>query len=246
MKSHLKYRYLKTTIKNSSLEENKSIFMSFIFIKTFIRTIKIGLKPLYIDESGLMITNNNYRRWRIRNMDINIGPKKNAKIKSNLLLCSSDKEILLKNITSSNCDTNIFKNFIKNLINIIPKKERKEYLIIMDNASYHKSIDIIELLLKSKIKVLTTTPYYSKLNMAECIFRHVKNITYKKSYATLTELNNDVNGILNSQELKNTIQNLYKYTLQNYYEFIDKHNISENLNEIYDNRDNLIESITEE
>ena len=93
MKSHLKYRYLKTTIKNSSLEENKSIFMSFIFIKTFIRAIKIGLKPLYIDESGLMITNNNYRRWRIRNMDINIGPKKNAKIKSNLLLCSSDKEL---------------------------------------------------------------------------------------------------------------------------------------------------------
>ena len=247
IKSHLQFRYLKTTIKNSSLDENKSIFMSFIFIKAFIRAIKMDIKPIYIDETGLMLKNNNYRRWRVRNSDINIGPKTNTKIKSNLIVASLNDEILFNTITTSNCNTKVFKKFITNLINLIPKKNRNEYIIILDNATYHKSLDIIELLLKSKIKVLTTTPYFSKLNMAEYIFRHIKNITYKKSYNTITELNKDVKNILQSDKLKSTIQNLYKYTLQNYREFIGKYNNEKyNLNEIYDNKDSSSDIVSED
>lgn len=34
------------------------------------------IKPIYIEERGLMIANNNYRRWKIKNSDLYIGLKK--------------------------------------------------------------------------------------------------------------------------------------------------------------------------
>jgi transposase len=56
----------------------------------------------------------------------------------------------------------------------------------MDNASQHKINESIELCLKNKIKVITCTPYYSKLNMIEYVFGYKNYI--KKKYQTLNEL----------------------------------------------------------
>lgn len=60
LRHKLKYHYLKTTVKNPLLEENNYKFMLLVFIKIILRSIKMGLKFLFVDETGFQLTNNNY------------------------------------------------------------------------------------------------------------------------------------------------------------------------------------------
>ena len=64
LRHKLRYRFLKTTVKNPNLKENNYKFMSAIFIKIILRSIKMGLTFLFIDETGFQLQNNNYYQWR--------------------------------------------------------------------------------------------------------------------------------------------------------------------------------------
>lgn len=72
--------------------------------------------------------------------------------------------------------------------------------------------------------------------MAEFVFRYLKNKIYKKIYNTISELKQDIETFLQSKELKDCLGNLYKETLEHYYQF-EKDNQNLDLNEIYDNID---------
>ena len=112
LKKKLGFRFLNTTIKNKSLDKNKSKRMTFMFIKVFIRSIQMGISPIFIDETGLMIENNCYRRWRLPKLDYNIGPNKNIKKKVNLLLAVSSKNVIFEKFTNENTNQDIFIDFL--------------------------------------------------------------------------------------------------------------------------------------
>ena len=59
--------------------------------------------------------------------------------------------------------------------------------------------------------------------MAEFIFRYLKNIIYKNVYNNMESLKKDVNKILKSENLKNSLKNLFRETLQQYVLFIQNH-----------------------
>lgn len=155
LKRKLGLRFLSTLIKNKSLNKNKSKLMTFMFIKILIRALQMGISPIFLDETGFMIQNNSYKRWRLPKKDCNIGPCKNVKKKANLLLAVSSKNVILEKFTSENTNENIFIEFLNDLFEKIELNERKKFIIIMDNATIHKTQKIIKLCLKSKIKVLT-------------------------------------------------------------------------------------------
>ena len=64
LRNKIKYKYRKTLIKNPLLNENRYKFMLAIFIKIILRSIRLGIKFIFIDESEIQLQNNNYYSWQ--------------------------------------------------------------------------------------------------------------------------------------------------------------------------------------
>ena len=99
----------------------------------------------------------------------------------------------------------------------------------MDNAKFHLTNEVIQFFVINKIKGLTICPYKSEFNMIEIVFRYIKNIIYKNVYNNLNDLKKDVIKILGTKNLKESLNLLYKETMEKYMIFI-KSNINGNLN----------------
>ena len=67
MRDRLGLHYVKTCVKSKKLDSLESKFLSFGFIKTIIKGIKLGFKILFQDESIILCSNNNFRCWRFIN-----------------------------------------------------------------------------------------------------------------------------------------------------------------------------------
>jgi hypothetical protein len=61
IRNKLNYRYLKTVPKTNKLNTKSSKIRKFIFIKTFIRALSLGLNIIFIDESNFQLQNNHLR-----------------------------------------------------------------------------------------------------------------------------------------------------------------------------------------
>ena len=66
MRKKLNFRYLKTVPKTNKLNTKSSIIRKFVFVKTLIRALAIGINIIYIDETNFQLQNNHLRVWRKR------------------------------------------------------------------------------------------------------------------------------------------------------------------------------------
>ena len=232
MKNHLNLHYLKTTIKNKKLIKDNYIFMSFLFLKGISRALFLKLNLIYIDETGFILENNNFRTWRSSNDELIIGPEINKKKRLNLILASSKEKIVYSLFTEDNIDENAFLLFLNGIVEKLDK-DRSDSIFIMDNASFHKTEKIISYVIKNKLKVLTIVPYQSKFNMAELIFRFIKNRTYKIIFDSYTEMKSEIEKIFQSDKLKISLNNLFKETIVKYVKY-EEDNKDIDLNSLYD------------
>ena len=67
MKNQLGYHFSKTTLKTNFLKNDYEILYSLCFIKIFVRSIKLGFKPIFIEETKIEMKNNHFNFWRLRN-----------------------------------------------------------------------------------------------------------------------------------------------------------------------------------
>lgn len=227
LKNHLGIRYLKTSLKNPKIEENNYLLMAFIFIRIFLKSLSLNLNIIFLDETGFLLENNNYFTWRQNNETICKGPKNKLKERLNLILAVSNQKIIRKAFYKNSIYTKFFIEFLKGIINPMTEEEIRKTIIIMDNATFHISNEVIQFFKKQKLKGLTICPYRSSFNMSELVFRYVKNIIYKNVYNKMEELKEDVINILNSENLQKSLVNLYKETLQQYLIFIQNHNATD-------------------
>ena len=65
-------------------------------------------------------------------------------------------------------------------------------------------------------------PYASNFNMAENVFRLIKNKTYKSIYNSIDILKNDIITILNDNSTKLALKKLFNETIREYIKFIEK------------------------
>ena len=63
MRKRLHMHFKKLTVKNDKLLRMDYIKFSFFFIKIISRALIIGLKLVFIDESGFRLKNNHYKTW---------------------------------------------------------------------------------------------------------------------------------------------------------------------------------------
>ena len=216
LKKHLNIRFLKTVAKNPKLEEKNYMIMSFVFLRCIIRSLELKLNLLFVDETGFLLENNNYFSWRNPDEEIYKGPKTKTKERLNLILCVSNSKVITKKFTKNPVDSKVFIEFLNDLFKELSEEEKTKTIIVMDNATFHISRDVVNFFKNNKLKGLTICPYRSSFNMIELTFRYVKNIIYKNVYSNLNDLQEDVIKILESKKLKMTLINLYKETLQKY------------------------------
>jgi transposase len=81
------------------------------------------------------------------------------------------KEILAPFGYSGTCDTNLFNLWLKNELS--PQLKRRQ-ILIMDNASIHKSEETEMLIRKAKCKLVFLPPYSPDLNPIEHVWSHKK------------------------------------------------------------------------
>ena len=183
---------------------------------------------VFIDETGFLLENNNFYSWRSREEEIYLGAKIKSKERLNLILGVSKTKVIAKKFIKGSVDSEMFISFLKDILKVLSEEEKDNTMIIMDNATYHVSKEVINFFKNNRMKGLTICPYRSPFNMIELVFRYVKNIIYKNVYSNMLDLKNDVIKILESNHLKDTLINLYKETLQKYIIFINN-NIDYNL-----------------
>jgi hypothetical protein len=138
-----------------------------------------------------------------------------------LILTVSEDKIIHYKITEKNTDEEIFKNYIKELYEILSKDNKKRYVIIMDNLSCHRTRQMLDFYNKNKLNIIFNVTYKSNFNAIELAFRTIKFKIYKRLYESIDSVLNDIKNIIFEKEFslslkKNFIETLYVYL--NYYE----------------------------
>lgn len=229
LKKELGFKYIKTTIKTDKILEGKNLLLTFAFVKIIARCISQKFNLIYVDESAIQNTNNNFYCWRKSDEDIyaELGPKKRL----NLLMAINQDSILHYEFNFETTDEDIFYKFMKNLIEIISKKNLNPCVVIMDNFSCHKTNKLIQLYSKNNINILFNIPYLSSFNAIELSFRNLKRYLYTKSFSSIDAIKKEAEKIMEEKSFRDGIISNYKETLKKYILFY-KNNESINLNNI--------------
>jgi transposase len=218
---HLGYRYLKTTIKNNNILTEEHIISSLAFIKIVQRCLKLKIKLIYVDESSILSTNNNYRIWRFPNQEIFMKTPKKERI--NLIMGVSDSEVIHYCFNKENTNEKNFADFILSLNEKIKDKGISSYAIILDNLSSHKTKTLIKLYINKKMNIIYNSPYQSTFNSIELAFRSLKKYLYSKIFETMDKVIEESSSFINSDSFQNTLKLNFKETIEKYINFSEKY-----------------------
>ena len=223
MRKRLHMHFKKITVKNDKLLRMDYIKFSFFFIKIISRALFLGLKLVFIDESGFRLKNSHYKTWVFDKEQIYSKNYNEKKI--NLILAVSKDDILHYQIIKENTNSEIFINFMDHLIDKLKEKKIENFLFILDNFSGHLTLQLFKFYREKKLKILFGVPYASNFNMVENVFRLIKNITYKKLYDDIELLTKDIINIINLDTTINSLNRLFSETLGEYISFIEKNRL---------------------
>ena len=115
----------------------------------------------------------------------------------------------------------IFNNFYNDFI----KNKYKNYLIILDNANFHKSEIVKNNILSSENKIIYTIAYNPNLNPIENLFSQIKNYIKNKSPDNYEQLKRDIDYIITNKIKKEHLKNYFKYLFTQANDFINKYSI---------------------
>ena len=104
-------------------------------------------------------------------------------------------EIVAMMYVVSAVDTMIFKTFAKKLL--IPKLKRGQF-VILDNVSFHKSQEIIDLIELTGAKVVFLPPYSPDLSPIEKMWSKIKEILKRKKPRTKADFHDAILSAIES------------------------------------------------
>ena len=111
------------------------------------------------------------------------------------------------------------------------QKNIKNYAIILDNLSCHKTNTLKSYYAENNINVIFNSPYNSPFNCIELMFRLIKRKLYQKLYSSTDEAIEEMKIIMNENKFEEGLKLNYKETLQEYYRYAIEHQ-NMNLNNI--------------
>ena len=132
---------------------------------------------IYLDESGFDMNMRKEFGWKERGKrlyDNKSGNRKGKRI--TVISALKDRKLLAPMWFEGNTDTNIFNEWIEKCL--VPELKPNQ-VIVMDNATFHKSEATRKLIESVECKLLYLPPYSSDFNPIEQKWGHVKNMVKK-------------------------------------------------------------------
>lgn len=133
-------------------------------------------KLVYLDESGIDDTARYDYGWAPRgNRMFAMKPGK-KKLRVNMIAALSNGKIIAPFTFEGNCDTEIFETYIEKIL--LPTLTKGQ-IIIMDNATFHKSKKVTELILHAGCELIFLPPYSPDFNPIEHCWFQIKHTVRK-------------------------------------------------------------------
>jgi len=101
-------------------------------------------------------------------------------------------------------------------------KNNEDNLLILDNARFHKSKDVIDNITKSKNKIIYSLPYNPNLNPIENLFSQLKSHVKNKSPDNFEELKKTIDNIIKYKITKDHLKNYFNYLFTQANDYINK------------------------
>ena len=139
----------------------------------YVDTIKDIDKNLlvYLDESGIDMTICKDRGWGKKNKQL-IGTKSGKYFeRTNIIAGLNENKSIAPMVFHGACNTDIFNAWVEQFL---VKELRPGQVVIMDNASFHKSPKTIELIESVGCKMIFLPPYSPDLNPIEKFWANMK------------------------------------------------------------------------
>jgi transposase len=96
-----------------------------------------------------------------------------------ILLAYSQDGILLYRVFQGSTDGEIFEEFIEQLLPCCGRWPEPKSVLIMDNASFHRTAQVEQLYYKAGVKLVYLPPYSLDLNPIEEFFAKLKGFIKK-------------------------------------------------------------------
>lgn len=139
---------------------------------------------VYIDESGIELTTCKDRGWGKKGEKL--VAKRSGKYyeRTNIIAGLANNKSIAPMVFNGSCNTDLFNNWVEHFL----IKELKEgQVVIMDNASFHKSQKTKELIESVGCRVIFLPPYSPDLNPIEKFWANMKR-WIKGNITQFTEL----------------------------------------------------------
>ena len=234
MRRHLNLHFKRITVKNPKLNKNNYKFMSFLFLKGFYRGLSLGLDMIYIDETACSLENIHLKDWIESDKEFINGAEAKLKEKINIITAINSNGILHYKIADTTINQTIFEQFFNEVINKMTDEQKLNSIIIFDNATIHKTKNMIKLYKNKGLKILTNIPYKSEFNAIEYCFGNFKNEYYKFCFANKKEQKDKIEELLSFQNLKNCIEGCYLQAYIKYAKYIDINTYKEEIENLYE------------
>jgi transposase len=126
---------------------------------------------VYIDESGIEMTIVKDRGWGTKKEKLS--GKKSGKYyqRTNIIAGYVNKNSIAPMVFNGSCTTELFNSWVENFL---IKELKPGQFVVMDNASFHKSIRTKELIESVGCKVIFLPPYSPDFNPIEKFWANMK------------------------------------------------------------------------
>lgn len=200
----LKFSYKKITKKIYSSSIAKLHKLQYIF-NNKIKSINKD-KIISIDESFFHQNISCNYGWSSIGKPIFHFSKANP-VKYSLIMAITNKRVIdYQIIRNKNFNLVIFKDFLSKLIS-----QFSDHYFLMDNISFHRSKEIVQLVHKSNNHILFIPPYSPQYNPIEEVFSFIKN-KLKRSTHNKYKI---INGIIKTIRMKH-LKNYYNHSFLNH------------------------------
>jgi len=183
---------------------------------------KIDIKKIIsIDESSFNNINNTGKGLSKKGKAINM-PCTNKRVKNNSLICAvTINQIIHHEIHETTVNSDIFYNFINNLIT---NNKLKNYYFLFDNVRFHHCNKTLKLIKDSGNNYIFTPPYSPNNNPIEMIFGNIKD-KFKKNKKEKVKMKKIISETINEikkKEVKNVYKTIFERSLNYDYKDIEK------------------------
>ena len=170
MKEQLSMRYkrIEKVIPKSATSESKRSFMESLAMQLEIE--RLGIETIFVDEFTISSRNNNHYGWTYKGQKGFVASMDDKFTMSFIAAFSARWFYGIQGVTMTT-DSSMFIKFLRSFVttrrSLYEADQTPPAVLIMDNASIHKSSLVKNAVEKLQLSLLTITPYSPALNPCE-------------------------------------------------------------------------------